>query len=128
MILIAETNFLIYLAKYKIADEVEKLDMKIVLPSLVIEELKIKSNEGKGKDKEAASLALMLIESWKKQNRLEIKEIKAEYADDAIIELASKNKGDCFVATHDKELMAKLKKGKIALIGIRQKKFLEKTN
>ena len=126
MILIADTNFLIYLSKYKVAHELEELHLKIVLPSQVFSELEKKSKEGKGEDKKAAHYALILVKEWEKHNSLSIQEIKAKSADDAIIDLALENKGNCFVATHDKELMKKLKKDKIAVIGVRQKKFLER--
>ena len=126
MILIADTNFLIYLAKYKVAHELEDLNMKIVLPSQVVNELEKKSKEGKGEDKKAAHYALILVKEWGKNNSLDVQKIEAKSADDAIISLALENKGNCFVATHDKELMKKLKKAKIAVIGVRQKKFLER--
>ena len=126
MILLADTNFLIYLSKYKIAHEVEKLNLKIIIPSQVVKELKKKSTEGKREDKEAAHLALILLKEWEKRGHLSIKDTKAKSADDAILLLALENKGNCFVATHDKELMKKLKKAKIALIGVKQKKFLER--
>jgi len=126
MILIADTNFLIYLAKYKVAHELEDLNMKIVLPSQVVNELEKKSKEGKGEDKKAAHYALILVKEWGKNNSLDVQKIEAKSADDAIISLALDNMGNCFVATHDKELMKKLKKAKIAVIGVRQKKFLER--
>jgi len=125
MILIADTNFLIYLVKYNAAHELEDLHIKIFLPSQVINELEKKSKEGKGEDKKASHYALVLVKEWEKNNSLSIKKVEAKSADDAIINLALENKGNCFVATHDKELMKKLKKAKIAVIGVRQKKFLE---
>ena len=125
MILIADTNFLIYLVKYKVAHELEELNMRVVLPSQIVSELEKKSKEGKGEDKKASHYALVLVKEWEKNNSLEIKKVEAKSADDAIISLALENKGNCFVATHDKELMKKLKKAKIAVIGVRQKKFLE---
>lgn len=126
MILIPDTNFLIYLAKYKMNDEIEKLGMQLMLPSLVVYELEKKSKQGKGKDKEAAALALIFVKRWEKAGLLKPIISEERLADDAIFELAWKNKNNCFVATHDKELMKKLKKAKIALIGVRQKKFVEK--
>ncbi len=115
-----DTNFLLYAAKYKI-DIVSELDRicdfsyKMVLPEQVLKELKGISTSGKGKDREAALLALQIT------NNFGIQKIDAKSADDALLMLASGN----VLATMDKELRKRFKKGKSArVIAIRQKKYL----
>ena len=115
-----DTNFLLYAAKYKI-DIVSELDRicdfsyNMVLPEQVLKELMEISTSGKGKDREAALLALQLA------NNFEIRKIDEKSADDALLKLASRN----VLATMDKELRKRFKKGKGArVIAIRQKKYL----
>ena len=115
-----DTNFLLYAAKYKI-DIVSELDRicdfsyNMVLPEQVLKELMEISTSGKGKDREAALLALQLA------NNFEIRKIDEKSADDALLKLASRN----VLATMDKELRKRFKKGKSArVIAIRQKKYL----
>ena len=126
MRIIADTNFLIYLAKYKIFDEIEQFGKKITLPLQVLDELKGFSLK-KGKDKEAAALCLIVLKRWEKQKKVNFEKIEAESADAAIVKmaLAEKEKGKEFVvATHDRRIIKKLKKAKIRLIGVRQKRYL----
>jgi len=118
-----DTNFLLYAAKYKV-DIVSELDRicdfsyKMVLPEQVLKELMEISTSGKGKDREAALLALQIA------NNFEIQKIDAKSADDALLKLASGN----VLATMDKELRKRFKKGKSArVIAIRQKKYLSFT-
>jgi len=122
MLIALDTNFLVYIAKYKI-DLLAELDRicenyKLVIPFQVIEELKKLTETGKLKDKEAAQLALQLLELLEKENKLTIKKIPAKDADSAILKLAPET-----IATLDKELKKRFKKVKI--LTIRQKKYLQ---
>lgn len=127
MDVLLDTNFLVYIAKYKIASELDKFfPKKLLLPRQVLEETKKIATKGKGADKEAAAVALALIDKWKSSKTLFVVQTGAESADKALLELATKaaNKTDIAVATLDKKLIKRLKKAKIGIIGIRQKKYL----
>ena len=117
--LIPDTNFLIYLSKYKILDKL--LDYKLVLLKPVLEELVSisKGDREKKPDRDAAELSLMFL---KRMKIMEIIDIKGK-ADDAVLETAIKEK--CLVGTMDKELMERLKKERVKVLMIRQKKLIE---
>lgn len=122
MLIIPDTNFLIYLSKYKLWHELTRLYGHytfLILPQ-VAHELKQLAEKAKGKDKEASLLALTLIKKVK---------AKKGSADLAIIKAALqlKAKQKFVVATMDKELVKKLKKQGIVILTIRQKKYLEAT-
>ena len=115
--IILDTNFLVYILKYKITHQIEEYKKEMAIPDRVIEELEKLSEKGKVKDREAAKLALLLAKEWK------IKIIKAKgKADEAIEKLAIENKAK--VATLDKALAQRLKEHKIKLLQIRQKKYV----
>ena len=125
MNIILDTNFLIYCAKNKL-DYVEELNLlmnegfKLVVPEPVIVELKrLKEKAKKGKDKEAANLALQLLVSNN------VKEVKAvgKTVDDAIIKLSKEN-GKNIVATLDREMRQIL--GRVILINRGQRLMLTK--
>lgn len=115
MKVILDTNFLIYCAKQKIdyAEEIEKLlneNYELVVPSSVIKELEeLKLKAKKGKDKEAAALALQIIE-FKKIKKIETKE---GAADESILKLAGKDKKN-IVCTVDEEMRSFL--GRVILL------------
>jgi len=125
-----DTNFLVYIAKYKIANELDKFfPKKLFLPEQVLKEIKSIAKKGKGADKESAALALALINNWKKNKKLFIIRTIAKSADKALFELATSkatNKAakEIAVATLDKKLIKRLKKANVDIIGIRQKKYL----
>lgn len=116
--LIPDTNFLIYLIKYRLLDELEKENFKIITIKQIINELnKIeKKKRVKVKDKVAASIAKEFL------NSKAILEVQEGETDDSIIALAKRFKAA--VGTMDKELIKKAKKEKIKIIKIRQKKYL----
>ena len=118
MKLIPDTNFLIYLSKYRLLDKLA--DYKIILLNQVLQELISisKGDKEKKPDREAAGLSLMYL----KKVEVEVVNTKGK-ADDAILELAVKEK--CLVGTMDKELMGRLKKAGGKVLGIRQKKLIE---
>jgi len=116
--IILDTNFLIYIMKYKLAHDIEEHINQLAVPVQVINELKtLAKNAEKTADRQAANLALMLLEKWK------VKIIEEEgVADEAIARMALKNRAK--VATLDKILGLKLKKNGISLLKIRQKKHI----
>jgi len=128
MEILLDTNFLIYIAKYKIASELDKFfPKKLFLPEQVLREIKSIAAKGKGADKESAVIALALINNWKNNKKLFVVQTIVKSADKALLELAitkAANKEDIAVATLDKKLIKRLKKAKIGIIGIRQKKYI----
>ena len=126
MLIILDTNFLIYCVKEKF-DYVEKIrdllneNYELVIPEQVINELeKLRDDKMKrvsGKDKFAADLALQILEKYK------IKKIKADgkNVDEAIINLSLKNKKN-IVATLDRKMRWKL--GRVILISKGKKLML----
>lgn len=125
--IVLDTNFLIYCAKQKI-DYVEKINNlissrhKLIVLSSVIEELKnIAEKTKKQKNKEAAALAVKIIENYVKKKKIYI--LKTEKnADEAITNLVKKDK-EIIVATQDKELKEKLAR-EARILTIRQGKYL----
>lgn len=111
MKIILDTNFLIYCAKQKIdyVEEIGKLlseRYEIVIPIQVVDELeKLKLNEKKLKDREAAELALQLLEAKK------IRKIEAsgKTADESAIKLAREDKKN-IVCTADRGIRKDLGK------------------
>ncbi len=121
MLIIPDTNFLIYISKYKLWYNLEKKYGRykfLVLPEIIYELEKLSKRD---KDKEYALLALELVKKLEK-----IKKRKG-YGDKAILESAlmlEKIKQKFIIATMDKILIKKLKKEKIKILTIRQKKYL----
>jgi len=129
MIIILDTNFLLYAAKYKIdvSQELYRIcdfNYKVIVPEQVSQELKMLAKNGKGKEKQDALIALELAKEFK------IQKINARNADDAILKLASHTSeasetGEVAIGSLDKALLTrfkKFKKGKI--LTIRQKKYI----
>lgn len=118
MKIILDTNFLIYCAKEKL-DYEEKLlcllneNYELVVPLQVVKELeKLRDDKLKkvsGKDKDAASLALQILE------KKEIKkiDIKGKNVDEAIVNLTKGDKKN-IVCTLDREMRWTL--GRVILI------------
>jgi len=116
--IILDTNFLIYLAKYRLIHLLDDVRSQLAVPDAVIEELEMLSiKAGKIKDREAAKLALSIIEKW----NIKLLECGGN-ADSAILLLAEKNRAK--VATMDKILSESLRKRGIFVIKLRQKKRL----
>ena len=118
MQLIPDTNLLIYLAKYKILDELNSYDL--IVPRRVIEELVYlsKDRETKMDDRTNAVIALEFLKNRK------IKIIKQRgHTDDIILDVAKKYK--IAIATMDKELSSRANKANIKVIKLMQKKYLK---
>ena len=118
MKILLDTNFLVYCAKQKIdyVNEIQDLiksKYSLVAIVQVVQELEsLKDNAKKFSDKQAAVLALKMLDS----NKVKIIKAQGRTADSALINL---NKGN-IIATIDKNLQKKLNK----IIIIRGKKKL----
>jgi len=119
--LIPDTNFLIYLAKYKLLDKIENYELWLLKP--VLQELISisKGDRENAEDRNAASLTLQFLDKIQAKTKY-IENVEGK-ADDAILELAVRE--NCLVGTMDKELIERLKKEKIKILIVRQKKLLE---
>ena len=124
--ILLDTNFLLIPVQFKvdIFSEIERIcnfNYKLFVLDKIIEELKGIIQHQKGKDKDAAKLALKLI-ALKGINI--IKTEKNITTDTTIIDTAKKG---FIVATQDKDLKKRLKAESISLIILRQKKYLTLT-
>jgi len=105
---ILDTNFLVYCAKQKIdykecIDSIMKEGYEMVVPFQVVLELEdLEKNAKKFSDRQAAKLAIKLLEA----NKIKIIKTKGKYADETILSLAKGN----IVATLDLVLREKLKR------------------
>ena len=89
---------------------------QIVVPSKIVDELKLLSEKGKGKKKQLAKPALKLVENY------EVVQDSSRFADDAVLNTAKKHNGIIF--SNDKELKKRAKKEKIKTIFLRNKNYL----
>ena len=131
--IILDTNFLLIPARFRvdIFSELEKtvnFKYELIILDKSLNELnnlilKPKSDI-KGADKEAAKIALKLVDIYAKNKKLNIIPSKTAYVDEAIIEFAAKNPGNTIVATQDRGLKKRLKEKGIKTITLRQKKYL----
>ncbi len=119
-IVVFDSNAILMLFEYNInlKKELTKLlgSYEIVVPSKIVEELKFLSEKGKGKKKQLAKPALLLIENYN------IFFDNSKNADDAVLNVAKKLNGVIF--SNDKELKKRAKKEKIKTIFMRNKKYL----
>jgi hypothetical protein len=119
--ILLDTNFLIDLGRFGVSiDEIDRLineRHELAVLRSVVNELKTIAG-GQQQESKFAKLALMLIDLRA------VKIIESENrADDAVIELATKDK-DVIVATNDVELKKKLKDLGVRTICLRSKKHL----
>lgn len=126
MQIIFDTNFLIYLVKYKLFFKLEDhySHAKWIVPIQVINELKHLKEK----------VALQIIEKYYYEGKIEKPDLSEGHTDEIIVEYArllkkklkeKKKEEKIKVATMDKKLIDKLKKAKIGIIIIRQKNFFE---
>jgi len=120
MRVIIDTNFLLIPAQFRvnIFEEIERIKTEpvdLVVLDTSLDELRKIIREQRGKDKEAAKLALQLIEG-----RARILESEGN-VDDAIVELADK---DTIVCTQDRELKKRVQEKGAKVYNLRQKKYL----
>ncbi len=119
--IILDTNFLLIPSQFKIDifSEIERIcsfKYNLFIIDKTIDELKNIIKLQKGKNKEAAKIALLLIENKK------IKKIKTSENLD-VDGLLLKQK-DVITATQDIGLKRKLRQNNIQIISLRQKKYL----
>lgn len=128
MEILLDTNFLIYIAKYKLIDSLYDMHPeKLIVPVQVFNELGEIARRGNGKDSWAAKISILVVEKWKNEKKLFVVNSTYKYTDKALLEIskAKRQKGaKIFVATLDNMLIKKLKKAKIGIMKIRQKKYL----
>ncbi len=122
--ILLDTNFLLipYQFKVDIFTQIDRISMfkyKLFVLDKTIEELKKIVEEQKGKNKEAAKIALKLISI---KNIGVIKTKSDKKTDDIILDIASKD--DFIVATQDKDLKRRLINQGISIVILRQKKKL----
>ena len=121
MKIILDANFLVYCAKQKIDYASKFSGKKVIVFSPIIKELeKLAEKTRKARDKEAASLALQILQKNIKKKKVKLIKTR-EKADKAIINAAGR---EDVVATMDRELKKRLK-GKARILSIRKKKKLE---
>ena len=126
--ILLDTNFLLipYQFKVDIFTQIDRISMfkyKLFVLDKTLDELKKIVEEQKGKNRDAARIALKLIAIKK------IKIIKTKsnmYTDDMILDIASKE--DYIVATQDKDLKRSLINRRIRVIVLKQKKILALVN
>jgi len=119
MRIVLDTNFLIYSVKYNIFQQLEEPGMKILLPFQALKEIEMLSKTArKGKDREAAKMALQLTKKF-----IKVEKISARNADDAALNLAIQEKAS--LATLDKGLMKKAGENGVKTVGIRQKSYID---
>jgi hypothetical protein len=90
-------------------------DHKIIIPAQIIEELKILSEQGKGKKKTKAKASLKIIEKY------ETVDSKGK-GDDSVLYLAERLKG--IILTNDKELRKRAKNKSLQTMFLREKSKL----
>ena len=119
--ILLDTNFLLIPAKFNvdIFSEIERIchfNYELCILDRSVEELEKIKNTKKDKHSIYAKLALALL----KNKKIKVIKMKsAENVDDLILGLDG-----YIVATQDKELADKLKEKEVALIALRQKKYL----
>jgi uncharacterized protein len=123
-----DTNFLLIPIQFKvdIFTEIERIcdfPKEIFVLSQSIDELKKIVEKQKGKDREAAKIAIQIIERRVKQKSLNITAFSKETGvDDILVELADK---DTIIATQDKELKRRIKEKGGKIIILKSKKYLQ---
>lgn len=121
MIIVLDTNFLIYMIKHRVADQIKDLGGKIVVPSSVVAELEKSTLSVKAKAFGAA--ALELIKVW----GVKIIETNVVNVDKSVVEIAKnlkKSNKVVYVATADRRLIDELSGLGIKNIGLKRGKIL----
>ena len=126
--ILLDTNFLLIPYQFRVdiftqIDRISTFQYKIFILDKTIEELKNIVEKQKGKNKEAAKIALKLIAI---KNIGIIKTKGNEKTDDIVLDIAAKD--DYIVATQDKDLKRRLINQNVSVIILRQKKILAIVN
>jgi len=124
---ILDTNFLTIPGEFgiDIFSEIDRILLEpyeICVLDKTIEELEnLMVKLGKKKEVFNVKLGFIMI---KQKGLKTLHSSSTEYTDNAILEMASKNPGGIIVATQDKELREALRKQKIRVVELKQKKYL----
>lgn len=126
--ILLDTNFLMACKQFKVdiftqIDKISAFNYRLFVLDKTVEELKKIVEEQKGKNRDAAKIALKLIAI---KNVRVIKTKGSKKTDDIILEMASGN--DFIVATQDKDLKRRLINQSISIIVLKQKKILALVN
>jgi rRNA-processing protein FCF1 len=118
MKVVMDTNFLVYLVKYNIFQQMEQPEFELIVPSSIIKELeRLSEKEKKASDRNAAKLALYII------YKTNIKIVKTgKMGDESVMDVAQKE--NAAIATLDYGLAKNAKARRIKILEIRQKKFV----
>jgi rRNA-processing protein FCF1 len=119
MRIVIDTNFLIYTVTFGLLQQIEKPDITLIVPSIVLEELeKLSEREKKARDRDAAKFALYYV------YKTGIKIVKTEIrrADEAVMDVAKKEKA--YLATMDEMLARNAKARGLKIVGIRQQRYI----
>ena len=120
--ILLDTNFLMAWGQFKVdiftqIDKISTFRYELFTLDKNLDELNKIIEEQKGKDKDAAKIALKLIDV----KGIKIVKTKSnQKTDDLILDLASKK--DFIVATQDKFLKSRLKEKRVPMMVLRQKK------
>ena len=123
-----DTNFLLIPIQFKVdifgeIDRICDFPKETFVLSNTIDELRKIVLKQKGKDKEAAKIAIQIVERRVKQKSLNITAFSKETGvDDILVELADK---DTIIATQDKELKRRIKEKGGKIIILKSKKYLQ---
>ena len=126
--ILLDTNFLLIPHQFRVdifmqIDKISTFKYELFILDKTLEELKNIVEKQRGKNKEAAKIALKLIAI---KNTGIIKTKGNEKTDDIILDIAAKD--DYIVATQDKDLKRRLIHQNISVIILRQKKILAIVN
>lgn len=126
--ILLDTNFLLIPCQFKVdiftqIDKISAFNYRLFVLDKSVAELKMIVEEQKGKDMNAAKIALKLIAI---KNIRVIKTKSGKKTDDAILDIASKE--GFIVATQDKDLKRRLINQSITIIVLKQKKILALVN
>lgn len=111
---VLDTNFILSCIRKKIDffEKIPLMGMKIIIPLQVIDEIKKISRLGKGKFKEEAKLALVILG----KNRFNRIDLYIKNVDNGLVRLARKNK-NYIIATLDTEIKNKTKNPTLIIRG-----------
>ncbi len=126
MKILPDTNFLIYLARFKLLDELEKFQKVLIIKPVLKELVMLSKSDGKRKETPEDIMACKIVLMFFNQIRDKLEYINEDVegkADDELIKISREK--DALVGTMDKELIKRLKEKKLRVVIIRQQKFLE---
>ncbi|MCF7871453.1 hypothetical protein K9L97_00280 [Candidatus Woesearchaeota archaeon] len=125
---ILDTNFLLLPGEFgvDIFTEIKRIStepIEICILDKTMQELKLMI-ETKGQKKEGFNAKLGYIMT-KQKNLKTLTSSKHNYADDALVEIVSKNPKKTIIATQDKELQKRIQNKKGRIITLKQNKYLQ---